>query len=78
MLLEIFRDRYVFEFVDLKEPYSEYDLQKALLWRMKEFLLELGRDFLFIDEEMTLRVGIQDYAVDLVFFPSGIAMPRRD
>ncbi|MFZ2898647.1 MAG: PDDEXK nuclease domain-containing protein [Saprospiraceae bacterium] len=68
MLLEIFRDRYVFEFVDLKEPYSEYDLQKALLWRMKEFLLELGRDFLFIDEEMTLRVGMQDYAVDLVFF----------
>lgn len=35
---------------------------------MRAFLLELGRDFLFIDEEMTLKVGMHDYAVDLVFF----------
>lgn len=68
LIREVFRDRYVFEFLDLKEPYSEFDLQKALLRRAKEFLLELGRDFIFIAEEMRLRVGMHDYAVDLVFF----------
>ena len=68
LLRDIFRDHYIFEFLDLKDPYSEYDLQKALLRRTKEFLLELGRDFIFIDEEMRLKVGMNDYAVDLVFF----------
>ncbi len=68
MLPEVFRDRYIFEFLGIKEPYSEHDLKKALITRMKEFLLELGRDFLFIDEEMHLQVGMNDYFVDLVFF----------
>ncbi len=68
LLLEVFRDRYIFEFMDLKEPYSEHDLKKALIAQMKKFLLELGRDFLFIDEEMHLKVGMNDYFVDLVFF----------
>lgn len=65
---DLFRDRYLVEFLELSEPYSEYDLRKALIRRMKEFLLELGRDFLFLDEEMHLKVGMNDYFVDLVFF----------
>ncbi len=68
LLSDVFRDRYVFEFLDMKEPYSEFDLKKALITRMKEFLLELGRDFLFIGEEMRLQAGTNDYFVDLVFF----------
>ncbi len=68
LLTEVFRDRYILEFLDMKGPYSEHDLQKALVARMKDFLLELGRDFLFIDEEMQLKVGMNDYFVDLVFF----------
>jgi predicted nuclease of restriction endonuclease-like (RecB) superfamily len=53
---EIFRDQYIFEFLDLKDPYSEYDLQKALLHRMKDFLLELGRDFIFIEDAESKKV----------------------
>ncbi len=68
LLPEVFRDRYIFEFLDLQEPYSERELQKALTLRMKAFLLELGKDFLFIEEEMHLKVGMNDYFVDLVFF----------
>lgn len=64
----VFRDRYVFEFLHLEEPHSEYDLKKALIGEMKKFLLELGRDFLFIAEEMHLKVGMDDYFIDLVFF----------
>lgn len=40
-----------FIFLDLPEPYKEYDLKKAILKNMKKFLLEFGRDFIFIDEE---------------------------
>ena len=41
----------ILEFLDLPEPYKEYDLKKAILKNMKKFLLEFGRDFIFIDEE---------------------------
>ena len=66
-LAQIFRDRYLLEFLDLSEPYSEFEFKKALITRMKQFLLELGRDFIFIDEELHLKVGMNDYFVDLVF-----------
>jgi predicted nuclease of restriction endonuclease-like (RecB) superfamily len=67
-LTRIFRDRYLFEFLDLQNPYSEFELKKALIARMKQFLLELGRDFIFIDEEFPVRVGMNDYFIDLVFY----------
>jgi predicted nuclease of restriction endonuclease-like (RecB) superfamily len=67
-LADIFRDRYLFEFLELSDPYSEFELKKALIMRMKQFLLELGRDFIFIDEELHLKVGMNDYFVDLVFY----------
>lgn len=64
----IFRDLYMLEFLNLPEPYKEFDLQKAILKNMKKFLLEFGRDFLFIDEEYHVQVGNNDYYVDLLFF----------
>jgi predicted nuclease of restriction endonuclease-like (RecB) superfamily len=67
-LAEIFRDRYLFEFLELADPYSEFELKKALIMRMKQFLLELGRDFMFLGEELHLKVGMNDYFVDLVFY----------
>jgi predicted nuclease of restriction endonuclease-like (RecB) superfamily len=65
---EIFRNNYLFEFLELSSPFSEFELKKALVTRMKQFLLELGRDFMFLDEELHLKVGMSDYFVDLVFF----------
>lgn len=64
----VFRDMYMLEFLTLPEPYREYDLQKAILKNMKKFLLEFGRDFLFIDEEYHVQVGNNDYYVDLLFY----------
>jgi predicted nuclease of restriction endonuclease-like (RecB) superfamily len=52
-----FKDNYVFEFLNLPEEHSEDDLQKALLAQLKAFILELGKDFLFIGEEYRLQVG---------------------
>ena len=65
---EIFKDRYIFEFLELHEPFSESELQKGLIQRLKDFILELGRDFIFIDNEFSLKVGMHDYFIDLLFF----------
>jgi len=57
----IFKENYVLEFLNLPELHSEKDLQKQLIQQMKQFLLELGKDFLFVGEEFRLQVGNKDY-----------------
>lgn len=67
-----FKDSYVFEFLNLTEPHSEGDLQKGLIKQMKNFILELGKDFIFIDEEYKVQVGNSDFYIDLVFYHRGL------
>lgn len=62
------RDLYMLEFLNLPEPYKEFDLKQAILKNMKQFLLEVGRDFIFMGEEFHLQVGKNDYFVDLLFY----------
>lgn len=68
LISQIFRDKYIFEFLELPEPYSEDDLQKGLVRRLKQFILEIGRDFTFIGEEYRIQVGMTDHFLDLLFF----------
>lgn len=70
---EAFKDRYVLEFLGLPEPHSENDLKRALVLHMKAFVLELGKDFLFVGEEFRLQVGTQDFFIDLLFFHRGLS-----
>ena len=63
-----FKDNYVFEFLNLPEEHSEDDLQRALIKQLKAFILELGKDFLFIGEEYRLQVGNSDFYIDLLFY----------
>lgn len=63
-----FRDSYIFDFLNLREAYNESDLQKGLIRRMKDFILELGKDFLFFGEEYKLQVGSSDFYIDLLFY----------
>ena len=65
---EHIRDYYSFEFLGLKDNYSEYSFKKAILTNLKEFILEFGKDFLFIEEEYRLQVGSKDYSIDLLFY----------
>ncbi len=67
-----FKDRYVFEFLNLPEPHTENDLQRALIQQMKDFILELGKDFLFVGEDNKLQVGHSDFFIDLLFFHRGL------
>lgn len=66
--LNIFKDNYIFEFLNLPEDHNENELQKALITQMKNFILELGKDFLFISEEYRVQVGNSDYYIDLLFY----------
>lgn len=70
---EFFRDNYVLEFMGLPAKHSEKDLKKAIVANMKQFILELGKDFIFVGEEYRLQVGNQDFYIDLLFFHRGLA-----
>lgn len=65
---EEIKDPFVLEFLDLKDEYSESDLEEALIRRLETFLLELGGDFCFMGRQRRLRIGNEWYRVDLLFF----------
>lgn len=65
---EAIKDPFVLEFLDLKDEYSESELEAALIHRLQDFLLELGDDFAFVGRQRRLRVGDSWFRVDLVFF----------
>ena len=65
---EEIKDPFVLEFLDLKDEYSESDLEEALIRHLESFLLELGGDFCFIARQRRLRIGDEWYRVDLLFF----------
>lgn len=73
LIASSFKDSYVLEFLGLPESHSERDLQRALVAHMKAFILELGRDFIFMGEEVRLQVGNQDFFIDLLFFHRGLS-----
>lgn len=64
----LFKDSYIFEFLGLPENHSENELQKALIKHLKLFILELGKDFIFVGEEYKIQVGMQDFYIDLLFY----------
>jgi predicted nuclease of restriction endonuclease-like (RecB) superfamily len=71
-LINTFKDSYVFEFLGLPESHSESELQRGLVRQMKNVILELGKDFLFIGEEYGLHVGNSDFYIDLLFYHRGL------
>lgn len=70
--LNIFKDAYVVEFLELPDGHAEVDLHRGLIMQLKDFLIELGRDFCFVGSEYPLQVGGRDFALDLLFFHRGI------
>jgi len=70
--LSVFKDSYLVEFLDLPPGHQEADLHQGLLQQLKQFLIELGRDFCFVGSEYPLQVGGRDFALDLLFFHRGL------
>jgi predicted nuclease of restriction endonuclease-like (RecB) superfamily len=67
-----FKDAYMLEFLGLPAAHSEADLHASLLERLREFLIELGRDFCFVGSQFPVQVGGRDFALDLLFFHRGL------
>ena len=69
---EQIKDPFVLEFLDLKDEYSESDLEDALIRHLETFLMELGEDFCFMGRQRRLRIGNRWYRVDLLFYHRGL------
>ena len=69
---EEIKDPFVLEFLDLRDEYSESDLEDALIRHLETFLLELGGDFCFMGRQRRLRIGNSWYRVDLLFYHRGL------
>ena len=65
---EAIKDPFVLEFLDLKDEYSESELEEALIHRLTDFLLELGDDFAFLGRQRRLRIDDTWFRIDLIFF----------
>ncbi|WP_373481762.1 YhcG family protein [Acetobacterium sp.] len=67
---DILKDPYVFEFLGIPEnkPMLEKDLEKALIIKIENFLLELGRGFMFVGSQQRITLGNTHYYVDMVFY----------
>ena len=69
---EEIEDPFVLEFLDLRDEYSESDLEDALIYHLETFLMELGGDFCFMGRQRRLRIGNRWYRVDLLFYHRGL------
>ncbi len=65
---DLIKDPYVLEFLNLDTNYKEKDLEREIINHLKEFLLELGKGFMYVGSEVPIRIKKEIYYVDLVFY----------
>ncbi len=63
-----FRDPYVLDFLELKDTYSEKDLENAIINELEKFILEMGNDFAFLGRQKRITIDGEDYYIDLLFY----------
>lgn len=68
----IFKDTLFVDFLGLPQKHSEVSLKSGLIEHMKQFILELGKDFIFMDQEYNLNVGASSFKADLLFYHRGL------
>jgi len=62
------KDHYTFDFLELANEHTEYELEQALIKNIQKFLLELGHNFTFIGNQYKLYVEEKEYKIDLLLF----------
>ena len=68
----MFKDTLFVDFLNLPKKHSESKLKNSLIEHMKQFILELGKDFIFMDQEYRLNIGASTFKADLLFFHRGL------
>lgn len=69
---KMFKDTLFVDFLNLPKKHSETKLRNSLIEHMKQFILELGKDFIFMDQEYRLNIGASTFKADLLFFHRGL------
>jgi predicted nuclease of restriction endonuclease-like (RecB) superfamily len=64
----VFRDPYFLDFLNLKDTYSEKDLESAIIAELQRFISELGIDFAFLARQKRITIDNRDYYIDLLFY----------
>ena len=64
----ILKDEYTFGFLDLSEPYTEQQLELALISNIRDFLASMGSDFAFIGNQFSVMVDGKNYEIDLLLY----------
>ena len=64
----IMKDPYIFELEGIKDDYIEKDIENAMLEKIKNVLLELGKGFSFVGSQYKISTENQDYYIDLLFY----------
>lgn len=64
----IFKDPYFLDFLELKDTFSEKDLEEAIIVELQKFISELGSDFAFLSRQKRITIDNRDYYLDLLFY----------
>ena len=62
------KDPYIFDFLTLKENYKEKELEQAMIGKIKDVLIELGRGFSFVGNQYKVSTDNNDFYIDLLFY----------
>ena len=62
------KDEYLFDFLNLTEPYTEAQLELAILSNIRNFLIELGGDFAFLGNQYPLKLEDKTFEIDLLLY----------
>jgi predicted nuclease of restriction endonuclease-like (RecB) superfamily len=62
------KDPYIFDFLSMSVDFNERELEKSLIDQITKFLLELGAGFAYIGNQVPIKVGTREFAMDLLFY----------
>ena len=68
LAIQTMKDPYLFDFISLKGKVKEIEIEKAMIDKIKDVLIELGKGFAFVGEQYKITVSEKDYFIDLLFY----------
>lgn len=68
LALQTMKDPYIFDFISLKGKVKELEIENAMIDKIKDVLIELGKGFAFVGNQYKLTVSNKDYFIDLLFY----------
>ena len=68
LAIQTLKNPYIFDFISLKGKVKELEIENAMIDKIKDVLVELGKGFAFVGEQYKITVSEKDYFIDLLFY----------